>query len=1603
MSEIIQHNFKNVFSNRSKKNLQSFQKNTIKQNFASALNIDIGKNKRTADIDAFFNVLEKLEYNGPDGLTSRTFNPIATLYTDELAKNYGASKGAKLPDADNPENRPLNTAVFPDYETGKKAGKFIIGNIYDAAEGDIEKFASIFSLGKLPNQLITKNEIAIKDRYVKALSEVASQDDINKTLENKENDITTAVINETERLKNSNNNIQDLSSTSPIFGPTNRILQGQDENFTNFANQIQEDVLKDDKSLLQNISSEVKIMPLGGKVDENAVPQIQKHYISSAKKFVAIGPSETATAESAINNFFINTLNMTPTENDFRSLAINTVNSLEDIVVGFDDMKNRLINFIGTGEGGLELAKDLLGGLAATPEPLSDLIVATGFHPLPQFNRFTEVGKKRVLEAQQKIFDNPVLPILTAVGLKQTAFIKKTKVPKQIQDDLKVLDDFIEEQLEITDTAVKVKKGEINPQSVTKKTRILSEKIKNPAVLENTLKIIKEGGDARPTGKGLSTKPLPKSRIDLAVKEIVDLGETVFDAQNQLNNPYVTRRLTDIQKTNLQNSITQTSKLIVENAKLLGDDAAIQYFQAGFGITKEQAALAYKYIKTVAKEYAEGAIPKNLINTINGYARNQSLIDPLKKGTTNGDYTINYLKKTNDANKEALAMNTPAHKRLKTTLTKVFFDSGAEAQVQLDAIRKQAIKSKDNRTLDLVNRVEVDRNLLRGVPQAANKHWDEVSSNIYDKLSKAEREVLNDYINVKRENDLKIFHDNQLPIYEKQLKVEKNKNKRKKLKSEINRIKTYTYTGDKVKGKKWEAGDGSISKKTERGSSPWVQQGAPEEYLNRLESKELAGKIKNAANDYFNVYVEMVDELQFKGLIDEETAIRYKARDYSPKQYLEFIRGEKTYDLGKKKITVNDRGFEKLKSGDEGILYNNSRKLLYDTIASVHSKIAKNDASTALANLLKDPVDGVGYKLKNKDSKPKLGFTKLDYNINGKTQSLAIDNRFMSGWVKTPPAVAPWLTNALSYISLAKPLQFLATGINPVFALTNLFLDFNYIFLNQNKIYSNNMVKRFGELTTDIAKNAKYAWRKDGPYKDYINEGGGMGMLSSGSRSFTPFNADGTRSGFTMLERFFGKLNDFSEITTRLAVRDRAIKSGMTGKEATNVARSYLDWQVSGQIGDFLNSMFPYTKASFTVSRGLFKSVKSDPASWGLRAAQLTAAKYAIDVWVNSDKDKKEMLSRISDDVLFQNVVIPLPFKVENKNGVLRDAYIKLPMDNGQQIVNGIMNLSKNIYNKEEVSNYNLKTLSRLISTLSPEQLLQLPPSLKLLYAWLQNKKFPYSTPIHKKNDNIKDNREKKNLDESLFATDFGNTFNLSPAKVQYSMDQLAMSGNGYFSIGLGGYEWIRKQLSEDDLEIFDKSYTETLNLPLLNQRPIKEAADKFFAFADDTDKALKDKLKDIKGSKDLLIAQHDNTVDSFLLNYNLSNNENKKTTMLNEFNEWGLSVAENFGEDEFRRVLRRFEKQKNISNLDLAKGFASYTINEDPVQRAFALFWEMIKYEEDFERQLLIIEELDKISPRKRGKRTGWLNEETIFHFNGMMNQYFESRKEKNPIFIEK
>ena len=61
-----------------------------------------------------------------------------------------------------------------------------------------------------------------------------------------------------------------------------------------------------------------------------------------------------------------------------------------------------------------------------------------------------------------------------------------------------------------------------------------------------------------------------------------------------------------------------------------------------------------------------------------------------------------------------------------------------------------------------------------------------------------------------------------------------------------------------------------------------------------------------------------------------------------------------------------------------------------------------------------------------------------------------------------------------------------------------------------------------------------------------------------------------------------------------------------------------------------------------------------------------------------------------------------------------------------------------------------------------------------------------------------------------------------------------------------------------------------------------------------------------------------------------------------------------------------------------------------------------MVKYQVDFEHQMQIIEELKYISPIKRNKRTGWLNESTIEYFNLIMGSIYDGGLMDNKITIK-
>ena len=477
-----------------------------------------------------------------------------------------------------------------------------------------------------------------------------------------------------------------------------------------------------------------------------------------------------------------------------------------------------------------------------------------------------------------------------------------------------------------------------------------------------------------------------------------------------------------------------------------------------------------------------------------------------------------------------------------------------------------------------------------------------------------------------------------------------------------------------------------------------------------------------------------------------------------------------------------------------------------------------------------------------------------------------------------------------------------------------------------------------------------------------------------------------------------GKIGEFSEIVTRLAVRERALKNGLSPKEATWTARNYLDFSKQGQITKMAETFIPYSGATVQATRGLLRSMgKKD---FYIKGGQLIFLQHQWRNYINNSKERKEVYKRIPDYVKYKNFVMPLPFTVTDKTGRKRNPYLKFPKDSGQSLITGLYDSSYNMLTKERTSDYNMSQLEETISSLKPYEISRLAPALNVLASWSQNRKFPYNSKIYKGDDRVTEGRVMTNLDEELVWKDIGNTLNISPAKLQYTADKFVASGNTFADIGYGAYDYMRKEMSEEQLDEYDRNFEKYIDMPISDIPGIRQIPKRFIGFAEDTDVALKEEIKEQESDKANIIATNNQEVDSFLFNYRAIETKKDKEIALKEMQDWIDEIDKN-NPEEAKRLADRYSKRVSANKTDLARGIIELSANKPPALRAYSIAWEMIKHKESQSTQKALIEELENISPMKRGKRTGYFNEETFEYYDAIMTSFKKDGILKKPIFV--
>jgi len=1545
--------FKSVLKNKPKLQADSLAKDTTSYVFKSVLKNKENENKDTT-IDSIYRGLKELEYNGKEGLTERTNNPVATLWTQELANRFQAVKGPKLPSKDNPENRDLYTAIFPSKELGEKGGKFVIQNIYNNVGGDLENFASIYPMGLKRNELITDEQMAIKDRYFKTISKYMGKNDYNTIINNRENDIANAVNEEASRVRSTGKAYNDTLDAVDIFTPT-RTVKSNQPFYEKYPVNNNKKVIEPQDSMLLNEIQESKI-PLNS-VDEIEKTNELNEQVGFYKNNFSISQYREPSGIDAFKTVIQNTFGgESPNDKTVKQLAVNVLNNVGDIIFGIGDFKNQVVDFVMTGKGGKELAENILSGYASVPELAKDLTLAS---LKPVVNKYPENQRKFINEAYDRWFESPLNAPLVAVGLKAGGVNAKGYA--------KLVANKTRDLTEYSKSALKVAKGDKDKLNVNYTTKSLSENIKNPQVLQQVIDI----AENKPVGSKTLKTPATKKQIEDAKTTISDLADNITQQKSLLENPNVARTMTPNQKQQMLQSIENASKLIEEQLGVLGEKGATNTIKKTYGLTDSQSKVFINFVKELgkgAKESAFKLLDTPIASAIMGRQRG-SYFDETQPIPEKFKATKKFLEEQNQANKIESGMNLGTFAKIKGKLAKATVDVGSEVNLIID----KSIKVAGGEESALLKAVRIEKDFINGTNTKAGLKIEQVNSAIYNQLSRKETKMLDDLIFLRNELGLKKFHDDELVRLKAKRKTESSKPELRKIDEEINRIQNYKHAG----GKKITAYDGVV-----------------DDYLSVLPSN-VRGKINNLTDNYFAVFRESVDELLESGLIDETSASQFKRREYMPKKYLQYIRGEKDYVIKNKRITVHDNGIKKMKTGDEGFLFNNSKLLLYDFITSSKNRIQRNNADRALDSLLKtkkNGYEGIGYKLKDNTSKVKEGYTRIEFFEGGRKKYIALEDDFASGWVVSDPVIGPRVMNAVGWMTGSKIIKATATGYNPAFAITNIARDMAFITLNEHGAYSNFLPYAYGQMIRDMTKVSRDVRKKEGRYLDYINEGGGMSFLSRPLRG-DAFSGK-VANVYQFTERMLGKIGEYSELTTRIAFRERLIKNGLSPKEATWRARSYMDFSKGGQISRTMEAFIPYANANIQATRGMLKGMKDK--RWWIKAGQITALKYGAYKWATSSKENQEVYDRISDTQKFSNLIIPVPaLRSENPNtGESKPLAIKIPLDSGQQLVGGIMEMAFAYNENKRLPDYHYDQIAKIVGSLAPIDVGRLSPTINVMIALNSGKRYPYKTDIYLGGEKNVEESLKTNFNEEDIYKDISAFFNVSPAKMKYTSERFIARGNMYYDIGLGGYDYVRKQMTEEDLNEYDRNASKYVGIPALNTVGARVLRDRFLAFPQDKIYTTKEKAVELDKERNSIRTEMNNElIRASLAIVNNKNNPDKQqeiySAVVNKLEEYKAE----YGQKEYQGRSDFFRKKLSENSLTLTKGLVEIAGSFTPRYRAYFLADFVARYPQDDERYNAIIKDLKKISPinPRTGKATGFFNDETKKEFNILMKNFYE------------
>jgi hypothetical protein len=434
-------------------------------------------------------------------------------------------------------------------------------------------------------------------------------------------------------------------------------------------------------------------------------------------------------------------------------------------------------------------------------------------------------------------------------------------------------------------------------------------------------------------------------------------------------------------------------------------------------------------------------------------------------------------------------------------------------------------------------------------------------------------------------------------------------------------------------------------------------------------------RLNGKADNYFAVFKSQLGHMRRAGLIDEKTFNHMrKVGDYSPRRYIQFFDPD---------ITFNN--LEPITTGSTQALMMDSAVLMRDYIVRLHERIAKNEANVSLYNFAKDnPGNGIA-EVVGVDDIPRANTIRNSAFIDGNRVAVVMPLELGKEWGGIDSGMDKELADMLSKYSGSKFVRVLATGANPEFALTNFPRDIMFSWFRTRE-FSDAAPIALGQMVKQFASTFKDVWHTGatpiGKAKDFLEDGGMMEFMTTQGALEKNFRSQSVVMDprLRAIEKALSFLGQKTELWVRLALRQQALDNGKSRKDATWIARSYLDFSQGGKAVKVADKALPYLNAGLQATRGMFGSLLLGDTSGAKEfdrkklAKNKAAAMFKFfqfgllfsSVMINNILHHPEAWDKTDDQDKTKNLLLYTGLSHKAANGSDVYSYVKIPLDQGQ-------------------------------------------------------------------------------------------------------------------------------------------------------------------------------------------------------------------------------------------------------------------------------------------------------------------------------------------------